>query len=76
MPDLYEPTPEWFDNLAEKVDAYHSAKNEKRYADSDSLRSELTRAGVIDLDVNPRWHPVFESKESRSARLNNAAAHH
>lgn len=66
----YEPPKSWFLYLQYKVDLYRLAKDEKRYAESDALRAELTGHGVIDLDSNPKWHPVFESVASRMERLN------
>lgn len=65
----YEPSDAWFSALNDKLRAYNAAKEVKAYAISDALRKELIFSGVIDLDSNPRWHPVFESPESRSERL-------
>ena len=65
----YDPTPEQFTALGVKITEYQIAKGAKDFAVSDKLRAELTAAGVVDLDTNPKWHPVFESVESRQQRL-------
>lgn len=64
------PSAEWFSDLGDIMRAYRAARSEGRYECSDALRETLISAGVIDIDTNPRWHPVFESPESRSARFN------
>jgi cysteinyl-tRNA synthetase len=65
----YAPTPEWLAELEAMTRDYQTAKAAKQYAVSDTLRKKLESAGVVDLDTNPRWHPVFESSESRTKRL-------
>jgi len=65
----YSPSPEWFSTLVDMIYAYRKAKEAKDYATSDALRKKLESAGVVNLDTDPHWNPVFESVESRSARL-------
>jgi len=69
MADKYEPTSEWFKNAWEKISKYKTERGEKNYVHADVLRKELIDMGFSDLDTSPRWHPVLESVESRSKRL-------
>ena len=69
MADKYTPTNGWFDAAWGKIALYKKVRSDKDYARADSLRKELFDMGFTDLDAEPRWHPVFESKDSRYARL-------
>ena len=72
---MYDPNIEWFALLSEKVYEYRRAKHEKDYEKSDMLRKEIVEMGIIDLDINPHWHPCFESVESRSTRISLSTMH-
>lgn len=71
MTDKYHPSEEWFDVKLKRISAYRESKSNKNYATSDAIRKELSDAGYCDFELGetPKWHGVYESKESRYSRL-------
>lgn len=49
------------------AERYYRARDEKDYAVSDALRTELLEWGAFPPECG--WHPVFESPAHRKARL-------
>jgi cysteinyl-tRNA synthetase len=69
MADKYYPTDSWFEDKYRLIETYKTARAEKNFERADKIRAGLLAAGFLDLDTAPKWHPVFESSESRYARL-------
>lgn len=64
----YSPREEEIDALLNLRASYFSAKEEKNYSVSDSLRTKLVESGFIPPTFED-WSEVFESSEYRYIRL-------